>query len=385
MKKDKINIFTHEFYPKRGGIATFIEGMALAAYYNNYNVTLYSPFYRLSGINCKKIINKYPFNINGMMFHNGKQNLLCIIITLIYIIKNYKKIKNSIIYLPEPGPIKLFLYLQFFKIFSLKNIVITLHGSEVNMFNSFFLTKWLFQKFLMNINKITVLSEYTKNNILKIVPLLPKNKIVKTPGALQFNFNNDQKDILYNEKKLNFNNSFILLTVARIHPRKGHDQVIIAISKLNKQLKKRIIYNIVGPIVDNKYKEYLLKLINKYQLNINFTNEVSDQRLKDMYKNADLFILASRKYKNSIEGFGLVFLEAFSAGLPVIATNTGGVSDIVKNNKNGILVDEDSIIQIKNAIETMMTNKKQYEFLSKNVKKYLQNNTWENNVKVAFS
>jgi glycosyltransferase involved in cell wall biosynthesis len=61
---------------------------------------------------------------------------------------------------------------------------------------------------------------------------------------------------------------------------------------------------------------------------------VPDDALPSLYRNADVFVLPSK----SGEGFGLVVLEAMASGLPVIATKSGGVIDLVADGVNGRLV-----------------------------------------------
>jgi glycosyltransferase involved in cell wall biosynthesis len=66
---------------------------------------------------------------------------------------------------------------------------------------------------------------------------------------------------------------------------------------------------------------------------------------------ADLFVLPSIR-----EAFGLVILEAAVAGLPIIATNTGGIPEIIKNGVSGILVPPADAQALASAIETVMQN-----------------------------
>ena len=370
-EKENIVIVTHEFYPKKGGIASFIEGMAYGAYKNNYNVIIYAPYNE--NINKKK----YPFKIK-FLYHKGKQDLYCRLKTAWTLFKDRKELKDNILYLAEPGPIRLFIYLQFIlKKNFFSKIIITLHGSEILFLKKFIINKLLFQNLINKVNKITFLSNYTKNIFCKYFRF-PLSKIYKTPGALRIGFKP-----YYSIKKEK--NKFILLTVARIHPRKGHDMIIKAISKMKDHLKNNIIYNIVGPTVNKPYKDLLIKLIQKEKINVNFLGEIDEENLPKFYNEADLFILTSIKYKNSIEGFGLVFLEAFASGTPVIATNTGGVSDVVKNNINGILLEKNTIEELKESIENIIMNNKKYNDLMLNCKKYAYKTSWEKNAKITFN
>lgn len=76
--------------------------------------------------------------------------------------------------------------------------------------------------------------------------------------------------------------------------------------------------------------------------------------IASIYETADVFILVS-----STETFGVAYVEAMAAGLPVIATKCGGPEDFV-NEQNGVLVEVDNIVQISQAIEYMHKNASSY-------------------------
>jgi phosphatidylinositol alpha-1,6-mannosyltransferase len=60
--------------------------------------------------------------------------------------------------------------------------------------------------------------------------------------------------------------------------------------------------------------------------------------------------------KATIEGFGLVYLEAGASGLPVVAGNSGGVTDVVRDGENGLLVDPESPAQIAAAVGRLLAS-----------------------------
>ncbi len=78
---------------------------------------------------------------------------------------------------------------------------------------------------------------------------------------------------------------------------------------------------------------------------VTFTGCVPDERLDQLYARADVFCLPSSK-----EGFGIVFLEAWKNGLPVVAANRGGTVEVVAHERTGLLVDPDSPAQIAIAL-----------------------------------
>ena len=140
-------------------------------------------------------------------------------------IKDRKKVENSILYLPEPGPIRLYMYLRFLKIVKPKKLILTFHGTEVHVFSRRSYRRFLFNGVLYRCNKVSVLSSYVYNLVLQHFPQ-SEPKLVYTPGALAEGFN--PPTVNDDHCSLTFN----LLTVARIHPRKGHIDVLKAINAL---------------------------------------------------------------------------------------------------------------------------------------------------------
>ena len=68
-----------------------------------------------------------------------------------------------------------------------------------------------------------------------------------------------------------------------------------------------------------------------------FRGEVSDEALRDAYRDCDLLVAPSR-----FESFGLVFVEAMMAGRPVVALDQGAAPEVVGDDGAGVLVDEDT-------------------------------------------
>jgi glycosyltransferase involved in cell wall biosynthesis len=75
------------------------------------------------------------------------------------------------------------------------------------------------------------------------------------------------------------------------------------------------------------------------QENVIFIDEVPQEELVAFYSMADIFVLPSIVNENGeTEGLGVVLLEAMACGLPVIASNVGGIPDIIKDGETGLLV-----------------------------------------------
>lgn len=134
-----------------------------------------------------------------------------------------------------------------------------------------------------------------------------------------------------------------LLFVGRLHPQKNLINLIKAFKLvIVKYPKLRLL--IVG---EGTQKAELIKITKELKLekNISFLGEKKQEDLIEIYKKSHLFILPS-----IYEGQPLVLLEASAAGLPIVATNVGGVPDIVKDGVNGVLIKKSLQGEISKAI-----------------------------------
>ncbi len=131
----------------------------------------------------------------------------------------------------------------------------------------------------------------------------------------------------------------VLLTIAALHPRKGLKYLLKAMRKIIEQ-KNSTKLVIIG---EGPEKPELEKLINKLKIQDRVKLLGHQENIPKMLKSSDLFVLPSIK-----EAFGLVLLEAMAAQVPIVATNVGGIPEIVEDRKNGFLVeprDEDALTQ----------------------------------------
>jgi glycosyltransferase involved in cell wall biosynthesis len=85
-----------------------------------------------------------------------------------------------------------------------------------------------------------------------------------------------------------------------------------------------------------------------------FTGKIDNP--SELMRASDCFVLASRK-----EGFGITILEAMANGIPVIASDTGGIPEIINDGENGILVDVKKKSSISKAIESIQSDKEMVE------------------------
>ncbi len=148
---------------------------------------------------------------------------------------------------------------------------------------------------------------------------------------------------------------FVFVSVCRLLEKKGIDNAIRAFAELD-ALHQSCSYLIVGM---GPFQQELREIAAATSVKdrIVFTGEVTNDDLVDHYRLGDVFIMPNRELANGdTEGFGLVFLEANSCGLPVIAGRDGGSTDAVCHGQNGLVVNGNSVAEIASAMAALRSD-----------------------------
>jgi len=129
----------------------------------------------------------------------------------------------------------------------------------------------------------------------------------------------------------------LFLSVGRLQRRKGHDMVLRSLARL-RHIVPHVRYAIVGDGPHQMQLEAEARTLGVMDI-VHFIGPASDADLPGWYAAADVFVMPNRSDGVDFEGFGIVFLEAAAAGLPVIGGRSGGVPEAVDDNVTGRLVD----------------------------------------------
>src|SRR5688572_13841496 len=170
-------LITHEFYPKRGGIATFTEEIARASATLGYDVEVWAQ-------SAPSAVEKrdWPFRIKRMPL-KGTHNLWCLVRLARELIRHRRQLRHATVYLPEPGPMMTMMLLQFFHAFRPRRFVLTFHGSEILKFAGHPLRRFLARRLIQRATRVSTLTNYTQELLLYHFPEATE-KITLTPGAL---------------------------------------------------------------------------------------------------------------------------------------------------------------------------------------------------------
>lgn len=150
------------------------------------------------------------------------------------------------------------------------------------------------------------------------------------------------------------NGQINLLYAGRVVKQKGIDVAINAVNYLiNTMGFKNLRLDIIGK-GDSKYKEELNNLVNSLQLQnyVSFINQIPREILLEYYSGYDALLFPSVWE----EPFGNTIIESMARGLPVIASEVGGVSEIITSGENGILIPPNDFMKIAEAINTLIND-----------------------------
>ena len=156
----------------------------------------------------------------------------------------------------------------------------------------------------------------------------------------------------------------ILTTLARVEKRKGHKFVIKAILQLKSKFPN-MLYLIAGK---GPYLEEIKRYVRSVRLDkhVMFLGWITEPEKSLVLQNSDIFIMTPTTVGESVEGFGMVFIDAAFHGIASIGTLSGGISDAIINGQTGLLCEEGSQENITKNIDRLLSNEEFRDKLGRN-------------------
>jgi len=227
--------------------------------------------------------------------------------------------------------------------------------------------RWWFNWFFLLISKfvvkradgIRVTSSGIKDKLATNGIKRKKIRIISTPIDLEKFESSDEKKVKSFREK--HRNKKVLISVGRKDPSKDFKTLYKAIELIYQDYKNLAFWQVGN-------KEYLPgKIGADKNLVLTSTGEIKLEELPDYYHASDIYISSSKH-----ESFGKVLVEAMAAGLPVVATKTTGSKEIVKDGKNGYLVNISDSVALAKKVLFLLNNPDKAEKMGQAGKKMVR-------------
>ena len=240
-----------------------------------------------------------------------------------------------------------------------KKIIVLAHGQE---FLSIKKKRKRIENYLKNVSLIICSSSYT-SALINDLNISKVPRIVIPPTYSLKAISNTRNDILKNTDKV------FLLTICRLEERKGIIPVLKSLSQMNNnKILKPFFWNICGEGLQADEIKKCIKDLNLSK-SVKLVGKVNTQEKESFLEKSDLFVMPSYKVKNSIEGFGISYVEAAAYGIPSIAGIEGGVKDAVLDAKTGWCVDPLDKLALTDTLKSAINNKKLRDKYGNNAQK----------------
>ena len=210
------------------------------------------------------------------------------------------------------------------------------------------------QGVLSRANVVLAISRFTADLVRKSAPRVRRVEVIPLGTDPEVFRPAPDRDAL--KRSLDLDGRGVVLSVSRLAPHKGHETVLRAVRMVAS--RHALTYVVVG---DGPCRQQLESRVAEMGIEelVRFVGKVPDNELPRYYGAADVFALCSEERRNegSVEGFGLVFLEASACGVPVVGTKAGGIPDAVEDGETGFLVPPRDAAAVARAIDLLLTDR----------------------------
>lgn len=183
-----------------------------------------------------------------------------------------------------------------------------------------------------------------------------------------------QKDFFESHYGLSQVDSLVkVIFLGRLYPDKGWDFTLDAFKTLSHKLDlTKVAIIVVG---DGPMRESIATELNALAPHVHLLGRVSPEKVPALLINCDLHVTTSEK-----ETRGLTILEAFAAGIPVIAPRSGGVVENIQDGSNGYLYTPGDRTDFINKLKILVENSDLRQQMGQNAKVSVQKYSWENSI-----
>jgi glycosyltransferase involved in cell wall biosynthesis len=244
-----------------------------------------------------------------------------------------------------------------------KPVIVSARGSDINLYSTLPIIRRMLCYTLSRAKRVIAVSQALKTSIATFG--VSGDKVAVVPNGVDVKkFYPLAKEAARSE--LNLARNRIILSAGNLTVNKGFDLLIRAFSRLANDASGVDPFLVI--VGEGAMRAQLENLINSLGIRdrAKLVGAVPHEQMHLWYSAADLFCLASRR-----EGWPNVVLESFACGTPVVATNVGGIPEIITADYLGVVVERDELA-LADAIESAL--KKRWN--SNAITRYAKNQSW---------
>jgi phosphatidylinositol alpha-1,6-mannosyltransferase len=372
MPRAKFIVLTHEFSPFRGGAAIYAQELAEAILRLGHDVEVWAPDH-----GGQSDLDDYPFHLVRLPAGGS--------LHFSHMLEYTRALHRRVTALREARliPVSVGAHMALMILSGLGGdrfgeIISVLHGSEVLRFLSNPLCRSLAGRFFQShVKQIATVSEFSKSLIEKSQLLAKNQRIFIAPGACSSAARKETAAHVLPSESLK------ILTLARIHPRKGQLDVARALAYLPAELRGKILYQVAGR-PDATYLREIERACRDGHVPFVYLGEIAPNEVAATYRQCDIYAMTSRLLPRSVEGFGLTYLEAGFHGKPVVAYRSGGASEAVINNETGLLVPEGDLPALTEAFALLIAEPELRERLGESGRRNSVRYSWETTARILL-
>ena len=329
MARSKVIIITHEFPPFYGGAGVYCEELATALRRTGRTVEVWSPR-RPGSLRLRHLV---PF----------AWRVWC----------RREELRDCTVILGSRGAHMIFMVIPF----KTAKLVSLLYGSELLRYGR------RLRSLLNRVQGVIVSSKFAGTLVpggIKTVVALP------APCTAAMQSVTDIKP----------HTGIRILTLARLHPRKGQIEVAQALALLPAEYRKMVTYQ-VGGAGQLVYLHQIERACRTSGVAFEYLGPIPPEKLAATYAQCDIFVMTSRSLRHSVEGFGIAFLEAGFHSKPVIGYRSGGESEAVVTGETGWLVAEADIPAVADKITQLIANPSLREKIGEQGREHVRQFSWD--------
>ncbi|MFV1917557.1 MAG: glycosyltransferase family 4 protein [Patescibacteria group bacterium] len=228
------------------------------------------------------------------------------------------------------------------------NYIVSCHGKEILPSNLKAFEKRALRNVFKRAQAIQVNSKFTRKILFKYFPGVSETKVkLIYPG------------VAIRGRKVYKHSKLTIGTLTRFNPRKNVPNIIKALDILAENLNTNFRYILVGSGEEEKIiRRELAKAKFPWQ---HIKNMSDEKKWASFYPKLNIFALPTLSLGDDLEGFGIVYLEANSFGIPVVASKVDGVKESVKENVSGIFTNPHDPKSIAEAVYRLIKERRRYE------------------------